>query len=984
MGMYDGFKDTPNQIRSEGQQIDVAFVRNGDGTGTIKWNIPTPVAGCSAEDQAYDGIVILVSDKPANYIESSPKDSVYYTADPTFDEDLHAADKIDGTRVVGAFYHDKTTHSLTVQDVVEKTPYYVSGYAVDGVARYHREGVHAYSLPTGTLEYTELTDSPAIQDIGLDLPVIQNGTSTGLIGGVEYFFNIVINGVQYKVIIQGQDAPTYPDLIDAINAEFVRLTAAERKNLTLDTSYYFDVATGILYVWDYDKYIEVDVIISDADPVTPVEGAYWYDGTDLYVYNSGAWVQVTLLTLSFDPSDPTCGTVWYDGTDVWRWDNTHWCKLPTYTQSTDPLLPPVMTCDSYWYDEENFALNGWSIDDNGWVEANAIYSETDPNDIAANDFWYDETNLVIMIRGNNEWEDIVNITYSERNAEGDLDTPVASQYWYIPSEQILYQRSPSNSTWVARDFTLSMTDPTDRNSCDLWWNSSSVDDLFTWDELHGVWQLVASFVQSSIDPSLAPELIDNSAWVNPDDGKIKLLTVTDCSYKDVEYISFPTDPTGLPAGVGWLDSDGVFRISDGTSGWTIITPILAPSDPYDYVGNILFWYNPTSELLAQWNGVSWDNIVMTDGLVYPTVGDMFLNDIDEKLYTWDGTTWVETNAIAEVILLNPNFKQVNPNASDPPSNKLRFVTTTLGCKESLGLIIESENLWTLLDTTVVYYDPVDGGSKLERPPTWQELGVGDDGSPDERRELHTIIRNRLGAPSQKVELTDDQIDEALNSALLMIRKYSGHGYHREFFFLDLMPNQQRYSLTNRCVGFHKITGVNYLYRMRSGFLSGNLSAGGYDIYGYAALIHLYKTGTFDMLSYHLVSSYIEDMQIMFADHLTFNWVEDKRQLQLYHIAYDKERVLLDAYVERTEQQLFNDRETRGWIKDWAIAECKIMLSQVRGKFQTLPGPAGSTTLNSQELITQGEAEKAGLEEALYDPAMQNLTEAGQGAHFIVG
>ena len=95
-------------------------------------------------------------------------------------------------------------------------------------------------------------------------------------------------------------------------------------------------------------------------------------------------------------------------------------------------------------------------------------------------------------------------------------------------------------------------------------------------------------------------------------------------------------------------------------------------------------------------------------------------------------------------------------------------------------------------------------------------------------------------------------------------------------------------------------------------------------------------------------------------------------------------VPLTAYIERTEQELFTDRETREWIKRWAIAESKMMLSQIRGKFQTLPGPNGSTTLNSQELITQAETEKADLLIELEDRSMQNLEEAGQGATFIMG
>lgn len=978
MAIYDGFNDAPNQIKSEGQQISVAFIRNGDGTGTIKWSIPSPVAGCSVEDQAYDGIVITVSDKPANYIGSSPKDGTYYEADPTFDPDLHSGDKIDGVRVVGALYHDKTTNSLIVQDVLDKTPYYVSVYAVDNVGRYHREGAHAYSLPTGYKEYNDSTDKPAQHDIGIDTPVLNLTDSTGLTSGTDYTFDIKINGSTHEITIAGSDALTYGNLINAINAQFVLITEADNKDLTALNMYFFDSEKNQVLLWDFNKYITVDVIVDEDDPSTPVSGEFWYDGTNTYKYNAPNWTQLVLFELPFDPANPPCDAIWFDGTDVWQWDNTHWCKLVTYTQTTNPLFPPVMTCDDYWYDTVNQTLNSWSTDINGWEEANAIYSPSDPNTIGVGDLWYDETTELMKIRAaGSVWEDLVNIDYEERNESGELDSPQAGQYWYIPSEQTLFKRTITNTSWVELDFTLAIEDPTVRESCNLWWNSSpSLDDLYIWDELNSTWVLAGSFSQQSIDPSLPPELVNNSAWYNPDDGSIQLLTTVDCEFKDVKYIDFPTDPTNLGADYGWIDGNGVFHVSDGFGGWTVIDPIIAPTDPYVLSTGDL-WYDETNDVLNQWDGSAWQPITTLESLVYPELGEIVLNSDDGILYIWNGTTWVETDAVA-------NVKMVNPNEPPNKVNYLCFFTSVGGCEQTIEVIVEAGNLFALLTNNVIYYEPIPGNSRLENGPTYSALGIGDDGSPDERRRIHDIIRRRLGAPSQKVELTADQIDSALDEALSLIRKYSGYGYNRACFFLDLKPNQQKYILTNKCVGFNKITGITYLYRLRSGFLSGNLNSGGYDIYGYAALQHLYKTSTFDMLSFHLVSSFIEDMQILFADNLTFNWIENKRELQLYHTIYDTERVLVDAWIERTEQDLFTNRETREWILRWALAESKMILSQVRGKFQTLPGPNGSTTLNSQELLTQAETEKAELRVELEDPAMQNLSEAGMGAHFILG
>ena len=146
-GIYSKFSDAPGQIRKEGQDITIKFVRVDDTTGVISWNIPRPSVGCDTNTQAYDGIIITIDNKPANYITTSPADGNYYTADPTSDRDLHMGDKLDSALVVGAFYSDKKTTSLTITGLSPKTPYYVSGYAVDAQARYHREGTHAYSIP---------------------------------------------------------------------------------------------------------------------------------------------------------------------------------------------------------------------------------------------------------------------------------------------------------------------------------------------------------------------------------------------------------------------------------------------------------------------------------------------------------------------------------------------------------------------------------------------------------------------------------------------------------------------------------------------------------------------------------------------------------------------------------------------------------------------------------------------------------------------
>tara|TARA_R100000808_G_C2114443_1_gene127526 strand:- start:614 stop:1027 length:414 start_codon:yes stop_codon:yes gene_type:complete len=53
-----------------------------------------------------------------------------------------------------------------------------------------------------------------------------------------------------------------------------------------------------------------------------------------------------------------------------------------------------------------------------------------------------------------------------------------------------------------------------------------------------------------------------------------------------------------------------------------------------------------------------------------------------------------------------------------------------------------------------------------------------------------------------------------------------------------------------------------------------------------------------------------------------------------------------------------------WIRKYALALCKEMLGQVRGKFQTIPIPGQSVTLNFADLLSQAKEEQTTLRDKL--------------------
>ena len=1005
MSIYGNYNDVPDKLRKEAEDISLKFVRNGDGTATVKWNIPSPVPGCSKDELEYDGIVVTLSDKPANYITSSPQDGEYYDGDATADPDLHSGDSINTARVIGAFYHDKTTNSFTVTDVKDKTPYYVSAYAVDQVGRYHREGVHAYSLDTGNAEPNIHDERPATQDIEIDTPQgIRTKEKTGLKRGERYNVRFEINDECYDINgIVGSNVLTYEDLVKTLNRRLATVQKPFRgPQYPNQGKFMVIVDDEIVNMWDGTQNVEqTPSIFLDTDPTNPILDTYWYDPSTETLRNreTGGWATVAyLIEFPTDPSNPDAGVIWFDGTDAWEWDGQIWCKKPTLVQTRNPLLPPELDDRTFWFNssEDSGLVFQRNTDLRKWEEVNPIVYFKDPNNIIDGDYWYNQTNEKVFIRSSGSWSELNNIRYEERNDDGELDNPVANHYWFIPSEQILFQRNATNTAWIEREVALAFEDPTNRESCGLWWNTSpSIDDLFIWDSLNTQWTGSTAFHQQENDPADPASLEKGTLWYNPDDKTIQRITGLQCS--EVNFIDIVFEPTSLPAGVVWHDTtNDKWYVWNGSS-FSEITPIISENDPF-LVNNGTFWYDTANDKLYKRESNQWSELTFTTDSLAPEVGFEYFDSVNEKLLEWNGEKWIDGTPIAtaelmfnkEVCVKQPS--DVNTDLFSPFDDVeqfgrdiIRFKTGKVGCDASIEIDRSGiSKLFTELQHPVVWYDPASGRSAFPTGPVYEQIGPGDDGSPDEWRELHQSIRVSLGHPSVQVELTKEEIDECIKNALLMVRKYSSYCYERVFFFLDVFPNQQKYFLTGKCVGFNKIVDIQACYRMRTGFLGATHGVfGGYDIYGYAALQQLYATGTFDTLSYHLVSSYIEDLQYLFADQLVYTWYEDRRSLHFHQIFYGQERILVDAEIEKEHQKILKHRELAYWIKKWAIAEAKMILSQTRGKYQTLPGPNGQVTLNSQELITQSENEKAELLELIKDRSFQDIN-VGVKSQFWIG
>jgi hypothetical protein len=132
--MPSGLPDDTNLLFTEGQSISLTFTRDTSGTfGVLAWTIP-PGA------KVYDGMLITGSISeinPSNF----PTDGVKYNASADWNA---PADRINNAQVLGAFYNNKLTTSITVSNLNPELVYYFSAHMVSNVRTYFTQGVRSY------------------------------------------------------------------------------------------------------------------------------------------------------------------------------------------------------------------------------------------------------------------------------------------------------------------------------------------------------------------------------------------------------------------------------------------------------------------------------------------------------------------------------------------------------------------------------------------------------------------------------------------------------------------------------------------------------------------------------------------------------------------------------------------------------------------------------------------------------------------------
>lgn len=245
-----------------------------------------------------------------------------------------------------------------------------------------------------------------------------------------------------------------------------------------------------------------------------------------------------------------------------------------------------------------------------------------------------------------------------------------------------------------------------------------------------------------------------------------------------------------------------------------------------------------------------------------------------------------------------------------------------------------------------------------------------------KQQVFNYCKTMLGDGMIDVELDPIHYETALNRALAVFRQRSDNAVEESYAFLTLTESQNEYILPK------EIQQVRQIFRRSVGSRTGNGTGGTvFEPFNlaYTNTYLLSSTNMGGLLTYELFAQYQELVGKMFGSFINFTWHPQSRKLIIHQRPRGEESVMLEVYNTKPDFAIIDDVYSGQWIKDYTLANCKIMLGQAREKFSQIAGPQGGGSLNGTAIKAEGQTEIDKLTEDL-----MKLVPGGMGYSWIIG
>lgn len=229
-----------------------------------------------------------------------------------------------------------------------------------------------------------------------------------------------------------------------------------------------------------------------------------------------------------------------------------------------------------------------------------------------------------------------------------------------------------------------------------------------------------------------------------------------------------------------------------------------------------------------------------------------------------------------------------------------------------------------------------------------------------KQNLIDYVRLQLGDQIIDIELDAEHYEAAYQRTIGVYRQRAQNAYEESYIFMELVTNVNIYDLPQ------EVQSVRQIFRRTFGDSTGPF-ASNFDPFSQASMnVYLMNFNVAGGLAtYDFYSQYVELAGRMFGAYMNYTWNPVTKKLQLIRDPKGTgEAVLLWCYNLKPEFNLLSDFQIVQWIRDYMVANCKMIIGEAREKFSTIAGPQGGGTLNGAAMKAEAQVAMDKLVEEL--------------------
>lgn len=244
-----------------------------------------------------------------------------------------------------------------------------------------------------------------------------------------------------------------------------------------------------------------------------------------------------------------------------------------------------------------------------------------------------------------------------------------------------------------------------------------------------------------------------------------------------------------------------------------------------------------------------------------------------------------------------------------------------------------------------------------------------------KQNLIEYVKLQLGDQIIDLELDPSHYEAAYQKTIGTYRQRAQNAYEEAYIFMELIKDVNIYTLPQ------EIVSVRQVFRRTFGDSTGPF-ASNFDPFAQASLnVYLMNFNVAGGLaSYDFYSQYVELAGRMFGAYMNYTWNPVTKKLQLIRDPKGTgENVLLWTYSLKPEVNLLQDFQISQWIRNYMVANCKMIIGEAREKFASIAGPQGGSTLNGAAM--KGEA-KTEMDALILE--LVNYVDGSQPITWVIG